>query len=97
MNRILLPLEVNEDHGKRYMPDRTRLSEAFSIDHYQRSIAVYLTAVIPVIGNAIYFRPLRRLADLGAQDEPPQQYFYLYPPCCPIPKLGPSARGPPLA
>lgn len=45
--------------------------------------------------SSVLFVLLRRLAELRTQGQPPQQHIFLCPKIRPVPKLGPSARGPP--
>jgi len=98
VNRLIkIPVEVLEDFGERIWPNQAFLLEIMGdTDSYLRSLASSVEVVAPFVGSAILIKLLCRLAELRTQDEPSQEQYYLCQIFCPIPKLGPSARGPPL-
>jgi hypothetical protein len=91
-------VEVLDDFAERIWPNQSRLLEIMGdADFYLRSLANFVGAVAPIVGSTILIKLLCRLAELRTQGEPSQEQYYLCPVFCPIPKLGPSARGPPSA
>lgn len=96
MVNSLIPEMIDLDHLHEFVrAELTRLLE-FQAFQDQYLLSAMGEAEVPQFARSLLFVLLGRLAELRTLGQPSQHQLFLCPKIRPVPKLGPSARGPPF-